>query len=67
MWAEKGGEVVKKAQPAGKLVKKGGTSRGMGRLSIPSQTKRADRNEDRSDGQERRAGTTGRNDTLAAP
>ena len=51
-WEEKGGEVVKKAESAGELVKKGGASRRMGRLSIPSQTERADRKEDRNDGQE---------------
>ena len=49
---KKGGEVVKKAESAGKLGKKGGASRGMGGLLIPSQTERANRNEDKNDGQE---------------
>ena len=37
-WVDKGSKVVKKAESAGELVKKGGASRRMGRLSIPSQT-----------------------------
>jgi len=45
--------VEREAEPAGKLEKKGVASRRMGRLSIPSPTERADRNEERNDGQER--------------
>ena len=52
-WVERDDEAVKNAEAAGKFVKKAGASRGMGRLSIPSQTERADRNEER---------TMGRND-----
>ena len=37
-WVERDSVVVKKAESAGKSVKKGGASKGMGGLSIPSQT-----------------------------
>ena len=57
-WVEKGGKVVEKAESAGEFVKKSRASRRIGRLSISSQTEQADRNEDRNDGQERRAGMT---------
>ena len=63
-WVERGDEVVKKVESAGGLVKKGRASRRMGRLSIPSQTERADRNEERNDGQERRLNDSGTMTTL---
>ena len=50
---ERDDEAVKKAESAGKLVKKSGASREMGGLLSPGQTERTDRNEDRNDGQER--------------
>ena len=62
-WLERDDRVVKNAESADELVKKGGASRRMGRLSMPSQTDRANRNKDRNDGQERRAGMTHRKDT----
>ena len=61
-WGEKGGEVVKKAESAGQMVKKGGASSRIGRLAIQSQTERADRTEDRNDGQKPRVGIMSRND-----